>query len=163
MEPTNVTHAVTVLLAELIDGPAPKAAWMMNPGDLGLLRSLDKLSAEQASAVPQGGGASIAAHVDHLCYGLHLLNRWSNGEQNPFADADYKASWSRIEVSPDEWTARREELRRQAYAWRDAIQRPRSLSDFELMGVVASVAHLAYHVGAVRQIDRSTRGPSAND
>jgi hypothetical protein len=163
MEPANVTHAVTVLLAELIDGPAPKAAWMMNPGDLGLLRSLDKLSAEQASAVPQGGGASIAAHVDHLCYGLHLLNRWSNGEQNPFADADYKASWSRIEVSPDEWTARREELRRQAYAWRDAIQRPRSLSDFELTGVVASVAHLAYHVGAVRQIDRSTRGPSAND
>jgi hypothetical protein len=163
MEPANVTHAVTVLLAELIDGPAPKAAWMMNPGDLGLLRSLDKLSAEQASAVPQGGGASIAAHVDHLCYGLHLLNRWGNGEQNPFADADYKASWSRIEVSPDEWTARREELRRQAYAWRDAIQRPRSLSDFELTGVVASVAHLAYHVGAVRQIDRSTRGPSAND
>jgi hypothetical protein len=163
MEQTNVIGAVTVLLNELIEGPAPKAAWMMNPGDPGLLRSLDKLSAQQASTVPQGGGASIAAHVDHLCYGLHLLNRWSNGEENPFADANYSASWSRIEVSPHDWTARRAELSRQAHAWRDAIQRPRTLSDFELTGVISSVAHLAYHVGAIRQIDRATRGPSANE
>jgi hypothetical protein len=163
MEPANTIRAVTALLTELIDGPVPKASWMMNPGDPGLLSSLDKLSAQHASAVPQGGGASIAAHVDHLCYGLHLLNRWSNGEENPFADANYSTSWSRIDVSPAEWTARREELRRQAYAWRDAIQRPRTLSDFELTGVISSVAHLAYHVGAIRQIDRTTRGPTAND
>jgi hypothetical protein len=25
--------------------------------------------------------------------------------------------------------------------------------------MVASVAHLAYHLGAIRQIDKSTRGP----
>jgi len=29
--------------------------------------------------------------------------------------------------------------------------------------VVGSIAHLAYHVGAIRQIDLSARGPSAND
>jgi hypothetical protein len=31
----------------------------------------------------------------------------------------------------------------------------------ELNGVVASVAHLAYHLGAIRQIDRSIQGPKA--
>ena len=31
----------------------------------------------------------------------------------------------------------------------------------ELNGVIGIVAHLAYHVGAIRQIDRSLRGPSA--
>jgi hypothetical protein len=31
----------------------------------------------------------------------------------------------------------------------------------ELNGVIASVAHLAYHLGAIRQIDRAIRGPSA--
>lgn len=33
----------------------------------------------------------------------------------------------------------------------------------ELNGVIASIAHLAYHVGAIRQIDLSAKGPSAND
>jgi hypothetical protein len=30
-----------------------------------------------------------------------------------------------------------------------------------LTGAIAIVAHLAYHLGAIRQIDRSIRGPSA--
>jgi hypothetical protein len=29
--------------------------------------------------------------------------------------------------------------------------------------VAGSVAHLAYHLGAIRQIDRATRGPTAED
>lgn len=65
------------LFAELIDGASADEAYMINRGDSGLLRSLDKLS---------------------------VLN-----------------------------------------------------------GVVGSIAHLAYHVGAIRQIDLSARGPSAND
>ena len=150
------------VLNELIDGAAPEAAWALNPEDPGLLRSLDKLSAEEASAIPPGGGASIAAHVDHLRYGLNLLNRWSQGEE-PFKDADYAASWRRTTVSEAEWRARREALREEAYAWRDAIQRPRDLSEFELTGVVASVVHLAYHLGAIRQINRAARGPQARD
>jgi hypothetical protein len=29
--------------------------------------------------------------------------------------------------------------------------------------MMASIAHLAYHVGAIRQMDRSIRGPSAEE
>jgi hypothetical protein len=29
----------------------------------------------------------------------------------------------------------------------------------ELSGMIASIAHLAYHLGAIRQIDKQTRGP----
>jgi len=35
---------------------------------------------------------SIAAHVDHVRYGLSLMNGWSEGH-NPFKDADWSASW----------------------------------------------------------------------
>ena len=162
MTETDTITALVSILNELIDGSAPGAAWVLNPGDRGLLNSLENLSAKEASATSPGGGASIAAHVDHLRYGLELLNRWSRGEE-PFADADYSASWRRRTVSETDWAARREALRREAYAWREAIQRPRDLSTFDLTGMVASIAHLAYHVGAIRQIDRSTRGPSARD
>jgi hypothetical protein len=154
--------ALGKILNELLDGAAPEAAWMLNAGDPGLLRSLERLSAEEASAVPSSGGASIAAHVDHLRYGLQLLNRWSHGEQ-PFADADWAASWDRITVSAAQWSSLREDLRRQAYAWREALQQPREMNDFELTGVISSAAHLAYHLGAIRQINRSIRGPSARE
>ena len=38
----------------------------------------------------------------------------------------------------------------------------RDYSPFELNGVIASVAHLAYHLGAIGQVDRSIRGPAAS-
>jgi len=158
----DITGALSPVLDELIAGAGPEPAWVLNPHDPGLLNSLQKLSAEEASAIPTTGGASIAAHVDHLRYGLQLLNRWSQGD-DPFADADYSASWDRIKVSEAEWVARREALRREADAWREAIKIPRDLTDFELTAVVASVAHLAYHLGAIRQMNRAIRGPSERD
>jgi hypothetical protein len=157
-----VFESLTKLLNELLDGPAADASFVLNPGDKGLLDSLDRLSASEASTIPAAGGASVAAHVDHLTYGLGLLNRWKNGEQ-PFADADYSASWKRTNVSDAEWAVRRHNLRNAANAWRDAVPGLHDLNDVELNGVVASVVHLAYHLGAIRQINRSLRGPAATD
>jgi hypothetical protein len=154
----QVQRTVLTLLRELSNGPAPEAAWVLNPRDQGLLRSLDKLSAAAASKLI--GESSIAAHVDHLRYGLELMNRWSKGA-SPFADADYAASWRRVTVSDDEWRELRTRLRSEIEQWSAAIQQPRALSDADLTNVLASVVHLAYHVGAIRQMDRSIRGPKA--
>jgi hypothetical protein len=157
-----VRRVLSTLLNELLDGARSEVGWMLNPEDPGFLASLDRLSAQQASAIPTGGGASVAAHVDHLRYGLTILNRWSAGE-DLFAAADYSASWRRLVVSDAEWASRRADLRREAYAWREAIQRWREPSEVDLTGIAVSIAHLAYHLGAIRQIDRSTRGPAARD
>jgi hypothetical protein len=150
--------SVLTLLRELSDGPAPEAAWVLNPGDQGLLRSLDKLSAAAASQLT--GESSIAAHVDHLRYGLELMNRWSKGD-SPFADADYAASWRRVTASDEEWRELRKRLRAEIERWSEGLQQPRDLSHADVTGVLASVVHLAYHVGAIRQMDRSIRGPKA--
>ena len=47
---------------------------MLNSGDVGLLRSLDTLSAGEASRAVNDG-ATIAAHAQHLRYGLSLMPR----------------------------------------------------------------------------------------
>jgi hypothetical protein len=154
--------ALLTILDELLDGSTREASGVLNPDDPGLLESIAKLSAEAASARPTGGGASIAAHVDHLSYGLNLLNRWSRGEE-PFATADYSASWQRTSVSEPEWASRQEILRREAYTWREAIARRSQFSKTEATLLLASVAHLAYHLGAMRQINRSIGGPPAQD
>jgi hypothetical protein len=152
--------ALKLLFSELLDGPSDQC-YVLNTGDRGLLRSLDALAAGAASAVPSGGGASIAAHVHHVWYGLTLLNRWVEGDENPWRDADWTASWQRQTVSEDEWEALRERFQDDARRWLKALSRVRDLEGVELNGAIASVVHLAYHVGAIRQIDRSARGPSA--
>ena len=47
---THAMHdSLALLFAELIDGPPSGAAYMLNGGDPGLLRSLDRISAAAAS------------------------------------------------------------------------------------------------------------------
>jgi hypothetical protein len=33
----------------------------------------------------------------------------------------------------------------------------------ELTGIIAGTVHLAYHLGAIRQVDAAARGPLARD
>jgi hypothetical protein len=159
MNSAALADSLSTLFGELVDGPPGKECFILNPGDAGLLRSLDKLSADAASQSTQGG-ATIAAHVEHLRYGLSLLNRWSRGE-NPWADADWSQSWRISKVSDADWKRLRGELGGEIRSWSKALREPRDMDGTELNGVIASVAHLAYHLGAIRQIDRTARGPKA--
>jgi hypothetical protein len=158
MNTRDFSSTLTTLLGELVDGASPDGAFMLNRGDVGLLRSLDKLTAQEASAAARGG-ASIAAHVDHLRYGLSLMNRWSAGE-HPFDSADWSASWRKTVVSDAQWKALRTDLAAEAHRWLDTLRVPRDISPLELTGVVGSIAHLGYHLGAIRQINAATRGPA---
>ena len=158
MHTAELTRTLATLFGELVNGAAADGAYILNAGDDGLLRSLDKISAKAASALTPTG-SSIAAHVDHLRYGLSLMNRWSAGE-NPFADADWSTSWKNTAVSDDEWQTRRAELRAETTRWLEALRAPRDVPEIELGGMIGSIAHLAYHLGAIRQIDRATRGPA---
>src|SRR6478672_10465316 len=155
MDTRDISTMMATLFGELVDGVSSDEAYMLNRGDAGLLRSLDTLTAQAASAASHGG-ASIAAHVDHLRYGLSLMNRWSAGE-NPFRDADWSQSWKRATVDDAAWARLRGELRDETRRWLDVLRTPRDVSDVELTGMIGSIAHLAYHVGAIRQIDRTAR------
>src|SRR5687767_12054700 len=101
--------SLALLFSELIDGPKGEC-YMLNKGDGGLLKSLDALSAAAASRIPAGGGASIAAHVDHVLYGLNLFNRWVAGDEDAWDDADWTASWELTSVSDEEWQALRDQF-----------------------------------------------------
>lgn len=164
MNTRELTTALPLLFSELAHGSPDPAAdtYMLNRGDVGLLQSLEQLSAAEASAT-SNGGASIAAHVDHLRYGLSLLNRWVTGEPNPWKFADWTVSWRTTTVSPEAWRKLRDDLRREADAWCEALGHPREVTSSELAWIIGNTAHFAYHLGAIRQIARATRGPTAED
>jgi len=155
----DISPALARILTELTVGTTPTGGYVLNRGDVGLLRSLDALSASQAST-NVNEGATIAAHAQHLRYGLSLFNRWAAEGGNPFADAKWDAAWKTSRVTEPQWQEIRDGLRDEAQHWRDAIASPREVTDVELTGLIASVAHLAYHLGAIRQIDKGTRGPT---
>ena len=159
MRTTDMSPVLTRLFSELVDGASdPTGAFILNSRDVGLLRSLDALSADDASR-SVNDGATIAAHAQHLRYGLSLMNRWANEGGNPFADAKWDEAWKTFDVDATEWENIRNGLREEAHRWLQALSSPRDVTDVELAGMVASIAHLAYHLGAIRQIDKHARGP----
>ncbi len=159
MQITAVSPVLTGLFSELVDGAnQPGGAFILNTGDVGLLRSLTKLSADDASR-SVNDGATIAAHAQHVRYGLSLMNRWAAEGGNPFADANWDDAWKTSSVDARQWDEIRSGLDDEAHRWLKALGSPRETTVVELSGMIGSIAHLAYHLGAIRQIDKSARGP----
>ena len=111
-------RALSNMLTEIFDGPPGQEAYVLNPGDPGLLRQLDTIEASAASKRPMPGKTTIAAHIDHIYFGLGILNRWAAGEANPWAGADWNGSWQRTVVTDDQWRTLCRGLRHEAEKWR---------------------------------------------
>ncbi len=159
MHTTETSPVLSRLFSELVDGTSGQGgAFVLNSGDLGLLRSLDRLSPADAS-LAANGGATIAAHAQHVRYGLSLMNRWASSGGNPFADATWDEAWKIAQVDESRWKDIRDGLRLETHRWLTALSTPREVTAVELTGMIASLAHLAYHLGAIRQIGKETRGP----
>ena len=159
MRTTEISPVLARLFAELADGASQKGgAFILNSGDIGLLRSLDKLSAGAASR-SVNDGAPIAAHAQHVRFGLSLMNRWAREGGNPFADAKWDEAWKIAAVDSGQWEEIRTGLREEADRWLEALGSPREVTALELSGMIGSIAHFADPIGAIRQIDKSTRGP----
>jgi hypothetical protein len=162
MQTSDAAPVLTRLFSELVEGADVTGAWpggfVLNAGDVGLLRSLDKLSAADASR-SANGGATIAAHAQHLRYGLSLMNRWAAEGGNPFADATWDEAWKTASVDDGEWTGIRNGLSDETRRWLQVLGSPRAVNEIEFTGIVSSIVHLAYHLGAIRQINKDARGP----
>ncbi len=153
-------QAMRTLLSELAHGPG-NAAYMLNRGDEGMLAALARLSAVDASARPNGR-SSVVAHVRHLVYGFELLNREAAGE-DVSGSVDWTEAWRHQQVNDDEWRELVATLDRQTTRWFDVLKTKRDWTDTTLTDAIGSIAHLAYHLGAIRQLVAAAAGPSAED
>lgn len=127
----------------------PPEAWSYftdNSPDAGLLGTLATLSAAEASR--PWGGTTIAAHVNHILFGLAASSAWIRGDRDP---RNWQESWRVRAVDDAAWSRMLEELRRAYEDLRQAIQ-THSSSSVEAMGeAIGAIAHVGYHLGAIRQ------------
>ena len=96
--------------------------------------------------------------MHHLRYGLGLINRWALGE-DPYGDATWSESWRRQQVNDAEWAELVSGLEHEIRNWQKAMALPRPQEGAVLRETIGSVVHLAYHLGAIRQLDAAAAGP----
>jgi hypothetical protein len=78
-------------------------AYLLNPGDPGLVETLKSLSAETASKSPKPGRKPIVSHANHVLYGIELANRALGGEEGVYKEANWSLAWELENVSENQW------------------------------------------------------------
>ncbi|HUX36501.1 MAG TPA: hypothetical protein VMV44_01245 [Rectinemataceae bacterium] len=148
-----LSKAVLSLYEEGFDGPAGSSTWFTDGGPgSGFLGTIEGLSAAEASRpLHQGDPVSLASHVAHLQYSLSLANRAAKGE-NPYKDANWSLAWKTQRVEEAEWRALVGGLRFEYEAFKKVLAAGWEWADADsLTGAIATVAHGAWHLGAIRQ------------
>ena len=125
MRTSDISPVLGRLFSELVDGAATNGgAFILNSGDAGLLRSLETVSAVDASR-SVNDGATIAAHAQPLRYGLSMMNQWAREGGNPFANAKWDEAWKISTVDAAAWDEIRTGLRDETHRWLRAQLRAR--------------------------------------
>ncbi len=116
-----------------------------------LLQSISSLSAEQASRNIIPDGSSIAAHVSHIRFYLKVLNDYIDHKE--LGKIDWKECWKHREIDDIHWDKLRVDL---ASDYRAFLSKVETMTDFgdekRLGGILAIIAHSAFHLGAIRQM-----------
>jgi uncharacterized damage-inducible protein DinB len=138
--------AIKYLLAALdegFDGPGESSGYLDTGAALN--DALAKLSAEEASR--NWGGNSVAAHAYHVLFGLDAFAAAISGK----TPHDWNESWRVKEVDAPSWAKLRSDLNEGRARLRTAIESHAHKGEAQMAGAVSAVAHVAYHVGAIRQ------------
>jgi len=142
-----LVRQLLAVLGEAIEGPSgPSTYFIDNRPDAALLGALQGVSAAEASR-PRAG-TTIAAHVHHLEFGIEVSAAWIEGDQAP---RDWNQSWQVTTVDEAAWNQLLQQLRREYGRLRRAVESRAATSEDAFGGAVGAIAHIAYHLGAVRQ------------
>ena len=138
------------LIRETFEGGLPGQGTQYLDHDSGIRSTLGTLAPDQAS-FSRTGHPTIAAHARHMNFHLRAVSEWMEGDRRK---RDWKGSFKPERVNADEWSQLQEDLERS----RSELIRVLASLDaerFEKEGIGAAmgaVAHLAYHLGAIRQL-----------
>jgi hypothetical protein len=149
-----VTSSLRTLLTESMFRADTRWSYFLNSGEPGFIDTLKSLSAEQASTPPGPDRKPIVSHANHVLYGWELINRALRGDDQAFAGADWSQAWKLEQVSDAEWAVLLQKLEQNANDMLAIAPDFAAWDEIMLTGMFGSVAHTAYHLGAIRQMLR---------
>lgn len=147
----DLVPAVLLLFRECFEGrpPGNEYTWFVE-GEEGIFDALESTGAETASIKPSLECASFAAHTFHIRYALRGANAYLGG---PPQEGDWESSWAKQTVNEEEWAELKRDVRYQYDFFLNYFASPPQFPDEEsITGFVAQLPHMAFHLGAIRQI-----------
>ncbi len=115
----------------------------------GLNPTLAQIDAVTASKLPAPGRSSIAAHCEHLRYVLEIVNAWVRFEK---PQPDWGLAWKTSSVDAAQWEALKTALQTECETLKTLITGSSEWNSQRLNLLMSNTSHVAYHVGAIRQI-----------
>ena len=147
LEAHMIAGRLLIILDEALHGASgPVTYFVDNRPDSGLLGALAGLDAAGASRAV--GGSSIAAHVHHVTFAMEASAAWIAGDRTP---RDWKASWRVATVDDEAWPPLLERLCHEYQHLRAAIEEGAGTGEDAFGEAVGAIAHVACHLGSVRQ------------
>lgn len=141
---------VLVILRETFEGsPAGQGSAYLDR-EIGLLTTLEKLSAEQVSK--EINETTIAAQTEHAKFYLDRICEFMLGRTEP---VKWEQSWLIETVNEDEWKALRTAVTNSYENVLMTFAQIEIWNQDNIGDAVAIVAHTAYHLGAIRQIAKN--------
>ncbi len=143
-----ILEQVVELLRETFEGGLPGQGTQYLDHGSGIRSTLKPITAEQASR-RLDGRPSIAAHARHMNFHLRVAGEWIQGDHSK---RDWLGSFEPQTVTAEEWTRLQGDLeasRAELVRIFKSLTPERFVEEGAGMGVIA---HLAYHLGAIRQL-----------
>ena len=144
---------VVDLLRETFEGGLPGQGTQYLDHSSGIRSTLESLSAEEVSRRLEGH-PSIAAHARHMNFHLRVTSEWILGDHSR---RDWVQSFEPQTVNAQEWERLKQDLEASR---RELVRVIESLTPerfAEEGGAIGAIAHLAYHLGAIRQLMHRVR------
>ena len=115
----------------------------------GLNPTLAQIDAATASTLPALGRSSIAAHMEHLRYVINVVSAWVKLEK---PQPDWSLAWKTSSVDSAQWEVLKTALQTECEALKVLIAASTEWDPKLLNLLMSNTSHVAYHVGAIRQI-----------
>ena len=139
---------VVELLRETFEGGLPGQGTQYLDHGSGIRATLANVTADRTS-LRLDGHPSIAAYARHMNFHLRVASEWIQGNHER---RDWPASFEPQTVTEEEWARLKQDLevsRTELVRVLQSLTPERFLEEGAGLG---SIAHLAYHLGAIRQL-----------
>ena len=147
----HFVEGIAFLLREAFEGsPVGQPSAFLERG-VGFFSTLDDVTAEQSSI--EFFGTTISGQTEHAKFYLDRLCEFIGGRTAP---VNWEDSWLIETVNSNEWDALRMKLKE---SYENALRCIAEVDDWDENKIgmaIGLVAHTAYHLGAIRQITKTT-------
>ncbi|WP_174615498.1 hypothetical protein [Virgibacillus ihumii] len=152
-----MNHPLVVAINERIkegfEGPRGVGSMFTDP-NTAIFETLEQLSSEEAS-IPVHG-TTVAAHTDHTRFYLWGTNVVLKKGKQP--EMNWGESWRITSVNETQWYQIQDELRNEYLTLIKNIDTV-DWNTQTINEALGSLAHSAYHLGAIRQMIKSIKDP----